>query len=235
MLSCRAKHLRAEDTPLKISKRLQKINQMITKHYDHIWDCCCDHGLLGQTLLNKSAAGTVHFVDIVEPLMRDLQQHLENTSASNQHWKVHCIDVANIPLPADCRLKNLIIIAGVGGDLLIQLVQSILDKHPNRELEFLLCPVHHNYKVRQALIQLGLGLIDESLVHDNKRFYEVIYVSTSSNKSLSPVGSLMWDFARKEDNEYLRKTVAHYQRMNQKHDPKTSQIIHEYSALVNSL
>ena len=220
---------------MKISKRLQKINQMITKHYDHIWDCCCDHGLLGQTLLARSAADTIHFVDIVEPLMRDLQQRLEGLTTSNSHWKVHCSDVASIPLINDCSQKNLIIIAGVGGDLLIQLVQSILDKHPNRELEFLLCPVHHNYKVRHALIQLRLGLIDESLVHDNKRFYEVLHVSTSSNKKLSPVGSLMWDFTRKEDNDYLTKTVEHYQRRNKNNDPITSQIIHEYSALVESL
>lgn len=205
---------------------------MVTKHYDHIWDCCCDHGLLGQTLLQRSAANTVHFVDIVEPLMLDLQQRLEGIPLPSHRWAVHCTDVADIPLSTEANHQELIIIAGVGGDLLIELVQSLLVKHPNHKLEFILCPVHHHYKVRQALIDLKLGLIDECLVHDNRRFYEVIHVSTTSTKNIASVGSLMWDFTRKEDNEYLKKTVQHYQRMNQKNDPSTSQIIHEYNALV---
>ncbi|QSA20815.1 SAM-dependent methyltransferase, partial [Vibrio furnissii] len=38
---------------MKLSKRLQTIEKLVTQHYDHIWDCCCDHGFLGMTLLQR--------------------------------------------------------------------------------------------------------------------------------------------------------------------------------------
>ena len=121
------------------------------------------------------------------------------------------MSAANIAL--DQSKRNLVIISGVGGDLLIDLVKAIVMNNPNQTIEFLLCPVHHHYKVREALIALNLGLIDECLIKENKRFYEVIHVTTSSNQTISSVGSVMWDFSRRDDQEYLRTTIAHYQRM----------------------
>ncbi|HSC68256.1 MAG TPA: SAM-dependent methyltransferase, partial [Cellvibrio sp.] len=61
-----------EETNLKLGKRLQQIELMVTANYDHIWDCCCDHGLLGAALLARKAAPHIHFVDIVPELMRKL-------------------------------------------------------------------------------------------------------------------------------------------------------------------
>ena len=61
----------------KLSKRLQAINNMIDTHYQNIWDCCCDHGLLGLTLLNRKTADIIHFVDIVPSLTTRLESLLE--------------------------------------------------------------------------------------------------------------------------------------------------------------
>ena len=76
---------------VKLSKRLECIKSMIlganvehhglenqeinSQHYDHIWDCCCDHGLLGRSLLSAYASrpqlsATIHFVDVVRPLIQ---------------------------------------------------------------------------------------------------------------------------------------------------------------------
>jgi len=230
-----------------LSKRLQNIDGMISKEYDHIWDCCCDHGLLGIYLLARNAATIIHFVDVVEPLMDDLvsrllthqadhvrQATLQNKSPSE--WQVHCFGAEKIPIEGNG--SNLVIVAGVGGDLLIEIVEAILLRHPNQDLEFLLCPVHHNYKVRQSLISLGLNLIDEKLVKENKRFYEVIHAARETKQSISPVGSMMWDFSREDDNEYLKQTLAHYQRIQKnKHSAllkDTQTIISDYRALNTS-
>ncbi|HTG55937.1 MAG TPA: SAM-dependent methyltransferase, partial [Niabella sp.] len=45
--------------------------------YTHIWDCCCDHGLLGAALLSRQAAAHIHFVDIVPELMHELKNKLQ--------------------------------------------------------------------------------------------------------------------------------------------------------------
>ena len=139
-----------------------------------------------------------------------LQQNLQSK------WQVHCIGAEKIPIQE--HDSNLVIIAGVGGDLLIEIVEAILQANPNQDIEFLLCPVHHNYKVRQSIISMGLGLIDEKLVKENKRFYEVMHTSTKTKQAISPVGSLMWNFSREDDKEYLKKTLAHYQRIQRTED-----------------
>ncbi|MEJ6520440.1 tRNA (adenine(22)-N(1))-methyltransferase TrmK [Shewanella bicestrii] len=209
---------------MKISQRLQQINQMVGPGYDHIWDCCCDHGLLGMLLLQRNAAPKVHFVDCVAPLMQQLSLELarffpqqpisnvqnaieqtatEQTANTQSEWQVHCLDVAALPLAQyGKQAKHLVIIAGVGGELLVELVRSIVaiqqrqcDAHSGNDssnhdlsqgacqLEFILCPVHHHYHVRSALAELGLSLKDEYLLEENQRFYEILHLTQANASS----------------------------------------------------
>ena len=197
---------------MKLSSRLDTIKNKVTNNYDHIWDCCCDHGQLGIALLTSQPKSVIHFVDVVDELMLELENQLQkHASAIQSQWQVHCMDVAKLPLVKD--KKNLIIIAGVGGDLLIELVRSIQRRNQGIELEFILCPVLHNHMVRCELIEMGFGLLSETLVKENKRFYEVLHVSNQAVKPLSVVGNEMWDLSDSDHTEYLKKTILHYQRM----------------------
>ena len=213
---------------MKLSSRLDTIKNKVTKQYDHIWDCCCDHGQLGIALLASQLKSVIHFVDVVDvvdDLMVELECQLQKHALNvRSQWQVHCMDVAQLPLVKD--KKNLIIIAGVGGDLLIDLVRSIQFSNQGIELEFILCPVLHNYRVRSELIEKGFGLISETLIKENKRFYEVLHVSNQVTKSLTAIGSEMWDLPDSDHQEYLDKTIAHYQRMeaNPKCEDKVSHL-----------
>lgn len=216
-------HLRP---PLKLSSRLQTINKLVSKPYQHIWDCCCDHGFLGMALLKRSMAAKVHFVDIVKPLMDELSLSLQDLNSANL-WKVHCLDVAQLPLVNEEKVlesevgslvnsvipvpRHLIIIAGVGGERLIELMQGIIAKHPAIHLDFILCPVHHNFKVREYLAAQSMGLIEEVLIKENKRFYEVLKVSTKGHRNISLVGNEMWDLDDADHQLYLQRTIEHYQ------------------------
>jgi len=207
---------------------------MVTsKQYDHIWDCCCDHGLLGFALLSRQAASNIHFVDIVPELMTELEGKLQrfyspSCNSSNPTWQIHCLDVAKLPLK-ECEGKQLIIIAGVGGDLMIQFIEAIHQQYPSLHLDFVLCPVHHQFSLRQKLIELNFSLKDEVLVEENRRFYEVILVSSSSEikRKINPVGDKIWQPVSSVDSSghsseqaettsrYLTKTLSHYQRIQQ--------------------
>lgn len=197
---------------------------MVERLYGHIWDCCCDHGFLGQQLLRRQAGITIHFVDIVEHLMVALETDL-NALGIERLWKVHCLDVSHLPLlheeksftncPSEMSKTNssddhLIIIAGVGGERLIELMEGIIKRHPNKRLEFLLCPVHHNFKVREFLNDQNFGLQKEVLVKENKRFYEVLHVSTQAGQEVSLVGDEMWDLQDNDHQLYLKRTIDHY-------------------------
>lgn len=214
---------------MKLSSRLQTIDDMVERSYGHIWDCCCDHGFLGRHLLRRQAGYTIHFVDIVEHLMKDLEAEL-NALKTERLWKVHCLDVTNLPLlgeegcsfglidDASNKTKvddHLIIIAGVGGERLIELMKGIMNRHPNKQLEFLVCPVHHNFKVREFLNSKKMGLVKEVLLKENKRFYEILHVSTQGDREVSLVGDDMWDLHDSDHQLYLQRTIEHYRnKMN---------------------
>lgn len=208
---------------MKLSNRLQQIEQMVAPHYNHVWDCCCDHGLLGCALLARQADenihSNIHFVDIVPQLMDKLNKKLHRFY-SNLIWKTHCLDVAKLPL-LEYKGKHLIIIAGIGGDLMIEFIDAIYRQHKSMDIDFLLCPVHHQYSLRKKLIELDFSMKHEVLVEDNQRLYEIILVSSMSdnNSKINPVGDKMWRSQSKKQTEiaakYLKKNLKHYQRIQQ--------------------
>ncbi|WP_037027271.1 tRNA (adenine(22)-N(1))-methyltransferase [Psychromonas aquimarina] len=227
---------------MKLSLRLQQIDSMVSREYDHIWDCCCDHGFLGLNLLKRQAAQTVHFVDIVPDLLKQIEAKLNSEFARKLQlnaWHVHCMDAADLPVELYSKDvlkdKHLVIIAGVGGELLIELIQSLIKRFAAYQVEFLLCPVHHNYKVRQFLIEQKLGLINESLICENNRYYEVLHVAAGAPQSVSNVGSIMWDFNNKKHINYLDKTIKHYQRIAKSPaHSNTAAVIEQYQSLYQS-
>lgn len=226
---------------MKLNKRLKQIEHMVTNDYTHIWDCCCDHGFLGAALLSRQAAEHVHFVDIVPELMAELDDKLQRFYANSlSTWQTHCLDVAKLPL-AQYQGKHLVIIAGVGGDLMKGFISSICQKHPQLELDFLLCPVHHQFALRQHLISLDFSLQREILVEENKRFYEVLLVSSNKNQGnsnsnkISAVGEDIWHATTPQQTEvvsaYLNKTLTHYQRIQQGQNHEVEHILKAYQAV----
>ena len=196
---------------MKLNKRLSTLASMVTQQYDHIWDCCCDHGHLGIELLQSGSTATVHFIDVVEPLVEAVRGKLQTQFPDTHKWTAHCADLNQLILPGT-QSKHLLIIAGAGGDLIIQFVRNILSNNPNIEIEFLLCPVRHNFKVRKTMKGLGLKLINESLVVDKGLFYEVIHIGRDADAEIEATGSLMWDISDHDHQNYLEQKINHYQR-----------------------
>lgn len=252
---------------MKISHRLQQLDRLICEPYDHLWDCCCDHGLLGMSLLKRQAAAQIHFVDCAAPIMaqltdnlrrffpEDRSEHCDNNplGSSLPRWQVHCMDVAEIPL-AD-NAKHLVIIAGVGGELLVELVEAIVARQVRRQanitLEFILCPVHHHYYVRSAMRRLGLRLRAETWLEDNGRYYEILHLLWVNDKSaaadvsthahtavdaaagqISAAGMQMWQGLSIAQNrraqQHLHTIIAHYQRIPEHKLPHKAQLLADY-------
>ena len=219
---------------------------MVNEHYDHVWDCCCDHGSLGKALLLRQAADLVHFVDIVPHLMSQLTHNLEKEYPTlgiidrKPSWQTHCIDAAQLPLQ-DFSGKHLIIIAGIGGDLTTDLLIALRAEHPKIEIDFLLCPVYHQAKLRKYLIQSNASLVDEALVKERQQFYEVILVSTQPNTKspVSPTGSLIWQCNNPEQvqiaKQYLAKIRVHYERAATKRKNEVIPILEAYNAITITL
>lgn len=216
---------------------------MVTAQYDHIWDCCCDHGLLGAALLSRQAAPHLHFVDIVPELMYELETRLlrfyPKHSEAQSQWHLHCMDVSSLPLQ-QLDGKHLVIIAGIGGALMAELVQCIHQQNPSVNIDFLLCPVLHQFTLRQQLIQLDFNLLTETLMVENHRFYEMLLVSTGPNvrhpyTAISPIGSFFQCHHNPEQTKiaasYQTKVLAHYRRVQLNRTTDVQHIIDAYSAI----
>lgn len=216
------------EATLKLPARLEMLQNMIAYPYEHIWDCCCDHGYLGYSILNKSSTeGVVHFLDVVESIVIKVKKDLDNSDFDRTGWKTHCLDLKSLVLPLSEK-KQLLIIAGVGGDLTVDFVEAVLRNNPNTEVDFLLCPIRQLYKVRVELDKLGLSLIEERIVKDSGRCYELIYLSTGDKKKLHPVGDLMWDLAQADHREYLNQNIQHYQRVMKQLNSSASAALDAY-------
>jgi tRNA (adenine22-N1)-methyltransferase len=198
---------------MKLSNRLTALCQSIDSNaFPHIWDCCCDHGYLGRQLMLDHPESHIHFVDVVPHLIDQVTVDLNNQPLNN--WAVHCLDAAAIQL--DPSQNHLVLIAGVGGDLLIEMVNSIVSHHSelmlNRKLDFILCPVRQLHKVRTGLNALKLGLVSEQIVEENNLFYEVIHVSNQSDKAVSLVGEAMWDLSNPAHVSYQQTMIRHFEK-----------------------
>ncbi len=242
----------SNDTNLmKLSNRLQTLHSLVSNDYQHIWDCCCDHGFLGVQLLSDNKAPQIHFVDIVPSLMNGLEDKLtryfpqdnSDQQTVTSQWQVYCMDVAAIPLQKHTG-KHLVIIAGVGGDLTQKLVDDIHRQHPDKDIDFLLCPVHQQFELRSHLKALKFGLIDEVLIEENRRYYEILLVSNNQGEAeksqnvneISSVGDKIWtpscDEKMKVSQQYKAKTLQHYLRIHQGQEKqgKPSQVKHIINA-----
>ena len=227
----------------KLGKRLKQIESMVTSDYTHIWDCCCDHGLLGAALLSRHASPHIHFVDVVPELMSELKKNLQCFySSTSSSWQIHCLDVEALSLE-QYEGKSLFIIAGVGGDLITQFVTAIHQRHSTKSIDFLLCPVYHQFALRQRLIELDFSLKDEVLIEENRRFYEVLLVSSpatidDTSTKVSPVGELFWQTNTNEQSKiatnYLNKTLNHFHRMQRGGGSDVQHIVDSYRSVIIS-
>jgi len=202
------------------------------------------------TLLFNKIDAQVHFVDIVPELMDKLEQQLQQyfpiTPDLPDTWKVHCIDVAKLPIEAH-EGRHLVIISGVGGDLTSELLNAIHQSKPCANIDYLLCPANRPQYVRRTLIELGFYCLEEQLVEENKRYYEVLTVSadaerwgSTSDSAISPqpvslLGDKFWQPRTPEAldiaTRYRQQTLAHYQRMQRSGDPQAAKMVEAWERI----
>jgi tRNA (adenine22-N1)-methyltransferase len=218
-------------TAVKLGRRLRQLDTMLEQQYSIIWDCCCDHGLLGMSLLQRKLADKVVFVDILSPQMALLEQDLQGRfSPDDFNWQVICQDVKDLEVPE--IESQLFIIAGVGGNKTIQFIESLCAAMAGLPFDLLLCSVYGNYAVRQALIEHGFGLKQEQIIFENNRFYEAIYVSQNSTQPIIATGSSMWDKLNSDHRQYWQKTLDHYRKKAAADPVVFGPIVADYEALL---
>lgn len=220
---------------MNLSPRLTLLQAFITQPYANIWDGCCDHGLLGQSLMTAYPSSMIHFVDINSTIIEKLTRKLSQSEYSN--WQCYSNDMSRITLQP-CQ-THLIILAGIGGQLMQQILEGLLENiqktHLENEVEFLLAPIHHRYQLRSWLKKQNFSLLSEKLIEDNGRYYEVLHVSLTGKNLISLVGDELWRNPTDVHRAYLKRLIAHYERLNKNNPSEASKILEQYRKLIHRI
>lgn len=156
--------------------RLQTVATYINKE-DRLSDVGCDHGYLAILALEKG----VEFVQLIDNKEGPLTSAKQNlVSYDNKH---------NISYSLSSGISNLdpsvdtVAICGMGGELIAKIIEDDIDVavkvkkfilQPNSKLSFL----------RRFLSNNGFQIIDENIVNDSGKVYEVIVAKYNPKNSL---------------------------------------------------
>lgn len=232
---------------IKLGKRLEALNALVDSSYDHIWDCCCDHGLLGMNLLARKAAPTVHFVDVaaslIESLNAKLTKHFVNGAQGGVNWQTHCTDAASLGLDKYSG-KQLVIVAGVGGDLTLSIINKLYHKLKAwgklEDVDFMLCPIRQNFQLRCGLREKHFKVKTEILVEENQRIYEILILTADQTlnelKTITTTGEQIWLDASNPTNGTARKyadlILSHYSKSALSGKAHALQALHAYQETI---
>ncbi|MDH5415458.1 MAG: tRNA (adenine(22)-N(1))-methyltransferase TrmK, partial [Flavobacteriaceae bacterium] len=189
-----------------LSDRIKTIVSMVpSNRVELIWDLCCDHGQIGEQLVNSN---NIIFIDQVESIILNLKHRLATDIPSSAKYKIIKQDCINFNYKVAQR--SCFILAGIGGILAIKIIGQILLSL--KENDYILVSAHNNdIKLRSFLIEQNLGLVDESLIKDNNIFYEVLLLKKHSDMPVSIFGSLMWSKNKEISREYLVKKINYFE------------------------
>ncbi|MDO6421771.1 SAM-dependent methyltransferase [Saccharophagus degradans] len=187
-----------------------------TPDYNAIWDLCCDHGLLGLHLHQATTAcGThVHLVDQVEPIIDKLQTQYAHRQDGN--LSICLTPAEHIRLAK--QAKQLFIIAGVGGETVASIIQSILPAiqalplGTHQQIDILISPNKHVFSLRRTLQAMPFTLIEEEFVSDKGRHHEHMFLRYKPAAPTPPseVGDALWLPATQDKRIYIDKLIKHY-------------------------
>ena len=164
---------------MELSKRLQAVADLLDCH-EKIADIGCDHGFVSIYLIESKKASRCLAMDVnIGPLERAREHVIEKRLST--YIETRLSDGAKeIQFVTDDQGKKRVevqaaLIAGMGGRLMIQILQDSLEKFQGME-EFVLQPQSEIAKVRQFIRSIGCHIYKEDMVLEDGKFYPMMKV-----------------------------------------------------------
>lgn len=158
---------------MKISKRLIEISNLIEDN-TNIIDVGCDHALLDIYLFKNKKNVKIIASDIKEG---PLNQAKKNISKFKYPIKVK-LGSGLDPIEEDI---DTVVISGMGGDTIIDILQKGKDKLKNVK-KMILSPQSEWKRIRECMVSLGFYIEDEKLIEDGNKYYLIIKVAKGIKK-----------------------------------------------------
>ena len=210
---------------MKLTDRLLKIADLVTKG-KKIADIGTDHGYIPVYLLNK---GHVDFA-----ILADVNKGpLENARSEVRHNNL--TDKVDLRLGSGIEVLNEnevdeVIIAGMGGILISELLEDKKSVAHNLD-KLILQPMQAQDELRKYLLNNGYEILDEVLVKEDFRIYEIIVAKYTSKNTVVDdeiyyeVGKKLIENKDSLLNEFIDKKIFMYNSILKKLEGKTGEEI----------
>jgi tRNA (adenine22-N1)-methyltransferase len=210
---------------LKLSKRLRAIAKYVPKGAN-VADIGTDHGYIPVYLLNK---GHVDFA-----ILADVNKGpLENARSEVRHNNL--TDKVDLRLGSGIEVLNEnevdeVIIAGMGGILISELLEAKKSVAHNLD-KLILQPMQAQDELRKYLLNNGYEILDEVLVKEDFRIYEIIIAKYTGkntevkNKIYYEIGNKLIENKDKLLSELVNKKIKSYENIIAKLEGKSGEVI----------
>ncbi|WP_195336231.1 tRNA (adenine(22)-N(1))-methyltransferase [Paraclostridium bifermentans] len=210
---------------MKLTDRLLKIASLVDEG-KKIADIGTDHGYIPVFLLNNKKIDFAILADVNKG-------PLENARKEVRHNKLD--DKVDLRLGSGIEVLNdnevdEIIIAGMGGILIGELLEAKKSVAQNAE-KLILQPMQAQAELRKYLYNKGFEVIDEVLVKEDFRIYEIIVAKYTGRKT-EVTDEIYYEVSKKliekKDEllaEFLNKKISGYENIIKKLEGKSGEII----------
>lgn len=156
----------------RLSLRMEHIVSMVPKG-SRITDVGCDHGYVSIALVNRGIAPFAICMDINKGPLERAREHVLEAGLSEKI----SLRLSN---GLDAYLKgesDTIVIAGMGGPLIIDILKKGYDKITGEDAPYLiLSPQSEIAKTRISLSEMGFKIFDEDMIREDGKFYVIMKV-----------------------------------------------------------
>ena len=142
----------------KASERIQRIVSFPTDSYENIYDLCCDHGKIGSQLHARFPSSNVILIDQVNSIIEDIRTLYSDIPSK----RFSIIKEDCTKLKVERKSKNLFILAGIGGQLALDIFKNISSQ--TSDGHFLFCLNQGVEDFRSALIDNGQELVRDTFL-----------------------------------------------------------------------
>lgn len=210
---------------MKLTDRLLKIASLVDEG-KKIADIGTDHGYIPVFLLNNKKIDFAILADVNKG-------PLENARKEVRHNKLD--DKVDLRLGSGIEVLNdnevdEIIIAGMGGILIGELLEAKKSVAQNAE-KLILQPMQAQAELRKYLYNNGFEVIDEVLVKEDFRIYEIIVAKYTERKT-EVTDEIYYEVSKKliekKDEllaEFLNKKISAYENIIKKLEGKNGEAI----------
>lgn len=212
---------------MKLTDRLLKIASLVTKG-KRVADIGTDHGYIPVYLLNKG------YIDFA--ILADVNKGpLENARGEVRHNNL--LEKVDLRLGSGIEVLRVnevdeVIIAGMGGILISELLEAKKEVAHSVD-KFILQPMQAQNELRKYLLNNGYEILDEVLVKEDFRIYEII-ITKYIGKNTVVEDEIYYEVGKKlienKDpllNEFIDKKIFVYNSILKKIEGKTGEGINK--------